>query len=53
MNKRNFSLLGDPAVRLAYPWNGRVITDSINGIAISQGVDSLKALSIITISGHI
>ena len=53
MNKRNFSLLGDPAVRLAYPWNGKVMTDSINGIAVSQGIDSLKALSVITISGHI
>jgi hypothetical protein len=52
-NKRNFSLLGDPALRLAYPWHGRVSTDSINNRAISSGTDSLKALSIITITGHI
>jgi hypothetical protein len=52
-NKRNFSLLGDPALRLAYPWHGRVITDSVNSIHISGGIDSLKALSLITVSGHI
>lgn len=53
VNKRNFSLLGDPALRLAYPWHGRVVTDSINNIPAGQGTDSLKALSLITVSGHI
>jgi hypothetical protein len=52
-NKRNFSLLGDPALRLSYPWHGRVITDSINNVHISDGIDSLKALSLVTVSGHI
>lgn len=52
-NKRNFSLLGDPALILAYPWHGRVITDSINNVALINGTDSLKALSTVTISGHI
>ncbi|MBA4322800.1 MAG: hypothetical protein C0408_08295, partial [Odoribacter sp.] len=52
-NKRNFTLLGDPAVRLAYPWHGRVITDSINKIPVNQAIDSLKALSLITVSGHL
>jgi len=52
-NKRNFSLLGDPALRLAYPWHGRVITDSINHISVAGATDSLKALSRITVSGHI
>jgi len=52
-NKRNFSLLGDPAVRLAFPWYGKVITDSINHLPVSSGTDSLKALSLMTISGHI
>ena len=52
-NKRNFSLLGDPALRLAYPWHGRVVTDSINHTSISTDTDSLKALSKVTISGHI
>lgn len=52
-NKRNFSLLGDPALRLAYPWHGKVITDSVNNISVLQGTDSLKALSLVTFSGHI
>ncbi|MCU0407798.1 MAG: type IX secretion system sortase PorU, partial [Bacteroidales bacterium] len=52
-NKRNFSLLGDPALRLSYPWHGRVVTDSINNVHVSDGIDSLKALSLVTVSGHI
>lgn len=52
-NKRNFTLLGDPALKLAYPWHGNVITDSLNSIPVSQGTDSLKALSIVTVSGHV
>ena len=52
-NKRNFTLLGDPAIILAYPWHGKVITDSINGVAVTDNIDSLKALSLVTVSGHI
>jgi len=52
-NKRNFSLLGDPAVRLAWPWHGRVVTDSVNHVSVNAKTDSLKALSTVTISGHI
>ena len=52
-NKRNFSLLGDPALRLAYPWYGQVMTDSINHADIKSTIDTLKALSIVTVSGHV
>jgi hypothetical protein len=52
-NKRNFTLLGDPALKLAFPWHGNVITDSINNVPVSGNIDSLKALSLITITGHI
>jgi hypothetical protein len=52
-NKRNFLLLGDPALRLTWPWNGKVITDSINNVPAGESTDTLKALSMITISGHI
>jgi hypothetical protein len=52
-NKRNFLLLGDPALRLAFPWHGKVITDSINHVAPLSGIDTLKALNTITVSGHI
>ena len=52
-NKRNFLLLGDPAVRLAYPWHGNVVTDSINRVPSGGVIDTLKALSLITVAGHI
>jgi hypothetical protein len=52
-NKRNFSLLGDPALKLAYPSYGTVVTDSINNVSVFNNIDSLKALSLVTVSGHI
>jgi len=51
-NKRNFSLLGDPALTLAYP-SLDVVTDSINGIAVSQFSDTVSALQEVRVSGHI
>ncbi|MCJ7820544.1 MAG: type IX secretion system sortase PorU, partial [Bacteroidales bacterium] len=53
MNKRNFLLLGDPALRLAWPVSGIVVTDSINNVSVEMVTDTLKALSVITVSGHI
>jgi hypothetical protein len=50
-NSRNFSLLGDPAVRLAIP-KERVVTTEINGKPIAQA-DTLNALSTVTILGII
>jgi hypothetical protein len=52
-NKRNFTLLGDPALKLAYPYYGKVVTDSINHVSVYNKTDSLKALSLISIAGHI
>lgn len=52
-NKRNFTLLGDPALRIAYPWHGKVITDSVNRVAVTGSIDSLMALSVVTVSGHV
>jgi hypothetical protein len=46
-------LLGDPAIRLSYPWHGKVVTDSVNNIPVNEPLDTLKALSRITITGHI
>ena len=46
VNNRNFILLGDPALKLQYPWHGNIVTDYVN-------IDTLKALSIVTIEGHI
>ncbi|HCI55403.1 MAG TPA: type IX secretion system sortase PorU [Bacteroidales bacterium] len=53
LNKRNFTLLGDPALTLVYPCQGKVITDSINSKYAELYTDTLKALSVVTISGHI
>lgn len=51
-NKRNFSLLGDPALRLSAP-QAKVVTDSINGQHVSVFKDTVSALSEVRISGHI
>ncbi len=53
INKRSFLLLGDPALRLAWPDGGRVVTDSINGREISVTADTLRALALVRVSGHI
>lgn len=49
-NKLNFSLLGDPAIKLHYPENN-VITDKINNGDPADA--TMQALGIITIDGHI
>jgi hypothetical protein len=51
INKLNFTLLGDPALRLPYPIN-EVATDSINSKAIVT-VDTLRAFQKVKISGSI
>jgi len=51
-NKRNFTLLGDPALRLAYPKNN-IITSSVNHTDISSVPDTLQALSMVNITGYI
>nr|WP_162845385.1 type IX secretion system sortase PorU [Labilibaculum antarcticum] len=52
INKRNFTLLGDPALRLNYPTHSAK-TIQINNVDISQPTDTLKALSKVQISGQI
>jgi hypothetical protein len=53
LNSRNFSLLGDPALRLAYP-KYDIVTDSVNNIAVTNiSSDTLKALSLVTVTGHV
>ncbi|MCX6291432.1 MAG: type IX secretion system sortase PorU [Bacteroidetes bacterium] len=52
LNTRNFLLLGDPALPLAYPkWN--VKTNSINAVPVDASPDTLTALSKISISGEV
>jgi len=53
VNSRNFTLLGDPALTLAYPKHN-VSTDTVNSIPVSvSSSDTLKALSLVTISGFV
>lgn len=51
-NKRSFTLIGDPALRLALP-NFSVVTDSINGQTPALLTDTIKALSKVTVKGHV
>jgi hypothetical protein len=49
---RNFVLLGDPAVKLAYPQYD-VVTNTVNTHQLSLNSDTLRALSKITITGEV
>jgi hypothetical protein len=51
-NKRSFTLIGDPALKIALP-SLKVITDSINGKNPTVEIDTLNALSKVRIKGHI
>ena len=51
-NDKKFILLGDPALRLAYP-EFKVVTTSVNGVAVTVVPDTIKALSKVTVSGEI
>jgi hypothetical protein len=51
-NKRSFTLIGDPALQIALP-RLRVVTDSINGLHPTVEEDTIRALSKVTIKGHI
>lgn len=52
VNNRNFALLGDPSMRLAYP-HLKVNVDKINGTDATITPDTLKALRKITLTGSI
>ncbi len=51
-NGKKFVLLGDPALKMAYP-EFKVYTTSINGNEISTVSDTLKAMDEVTISGFV
>ncbi|MEO5571445.1 MAG: type IX secretion system sortase PorU [Bacteroidia bacterium] len=52
VNPRNFVLLGDPAMQLAYP-EYDIVATKVNGQNIIALADTISALSKITISGEI
>ncbi len=51
LNNRKFTLLGDPAMRLAFP-EGRVRLTTMNGAPIS-GADTLRAMQQYTFTGEV
>lgn len=51
-NKSKFMLIGDPALKIAFP-EEEVITARINDISITDVIDTIKALSKVTIRGEI
>ncbi|MCW3787504.1 type IX secretion system sortase PorU [Plebeiibacterium sediminum] len=52
VNKLNFTLLGDPALKLIYP-HQFVKTLSLNNVSVDDDIDELSALSLNTIKGEI
>jgi hypothetical protein len=52
VNQRNFILIGDPALTLAYP-KKEVVTTKINEMGLDTISDTLRALSIVTIEGEV
>ncbi len=52
INNLTFCLLGDPAVRLAYP-KYDIYTTSINAKTVTSTADTLKALAKVTVSGYV
>ncbi|MBC7904545.1 MAG: type IX secretion system sortase PorU, partial [Gemmatimonadaceae bacterium] len=52
VNNRKFTLLGDPAMTLAFPKN-KVETVAINGVPITSQADTLKALEKYNIDGQV
>lgn len=51
-NSRNFSLLGDPAMKMAYP-EFKVFTTELNGEPITAVLDTIKSLQEVSISGYV
>lgn len=52
INKRSFTLIGDPALRIALP-HYKLVTDSINSQDPTTNPDTLMALSTVTVKGHV
>lgn len=49
---RNFVLLGDPALALAFPAHSLIITH-VNGKAVENGMDTLNAMEKVTFKGKV
>ena len=52
INQLNFSLLADPALRLANP-NNQVVTTSIDGKDAKIETDTINTLTVVTVKGYV
>lgn len=52
INKRSFTLIGDPALKIALP-RLKIVTDSINHLSPNLVNDTVEALSKMNVKGHI
>ncbi len=52
VNNLNFSLIGDPALRLAFP-DHQVVLDTFNGEPVSDSALQMRAGDVITLRGHV
>lgn len=52
INNAHYVLLGDPALRLRTPYY-KTVVDSFNGNEVGEANDTIKAGSIITVTGHV
>ncbi len=52
INKRNFTLLADPALKLSYP-KYKVVTTQVNQTDAEGQADTISALNKVTISGYV
>ena len=51
-NLEMYVFIGDPSIKLAVP-KFNIVTDSINHHAVASSTDTLRALSKVTVSGHV
>lgn len=51
-NLEMFVYFGDPSIKLAVP-KYNIVTDSINHHAVASSNDTVRALSMVTVSGHV
>jgi hypothetical protein len=52
LNNRKFSLLGDPALTIAFP-RYSIRTTTVNGVPVATATDTLKSLNRYTVNGEV
>ncbi len=52
LNKHQYHIFGDPALRLAIP-RYKTVVDKVNDFSVSEDVVELKANEVVSVSGHV